>query len=96
MASLIRLTELQAGERIYQSVEKVGRRSNLVLLTDNVYSEYSFPRVAVEDDAEVAGLVFHTENRISRPLARSDLRVSETKARNEIHDAPLTLLGGCD
>ena len=87
---------LQAGERIYQSVDKVRRRSNLVLLTDNIYGDYSFPRIAVEGDAEVAGLVFHPEIRISRPFARIDLGVSEPEARNDIHDAPLTLLVGCD
>ena len=95
-AWLVRQTELQAVERIYQSVEKIRRRSNLVLPTDNIDGDYSFARVAIEGDAEVAGLVFYPEIRISRPLARSDLWVSETEARNDIHDAPLTLLGGCD
>jgi hypothetical protein len=95
-ASLIRLTQLQAGERIYQSVEKIRGRSNLVRATDNIYGDYSFLRVAIEGDAEVAGLVFHPEIRISRPLARIDFRISETEARNDIHNAPLTLLGGCD
>ena len=91
-ASLVRLTELQAVERIYQSVEEIRRGPNLVLPADNIYGDYSFPRVAIEGDAEVAGLVFHPEIRISRPLACSDLRVSETEARNDIHDALLTLL----
>jgi hypothetical protein len=95
-ASPSRLTELQGGEKIYQPVEKIRRRSNLVLPTDNIYGDYSFPRVAIEGDAEVAVLVFHPEIGISRPLARIDLRVSETEARNDIQDAPLTLLGGCD
>jgi len=95
-ASPIRLGELQASERIYQSVEKIRRRSNLVLPADNIYGDYSFARIAIEGDAEVAGLVFHPEIRISRPFARIDLGVSEPEARNDIHDAPLTLFGGCD
>lgn len=86
-----RLTELWGGKGIYQRVEQVCCRSNLVLFAINIDGDEPFLRIAAEGDAEVARRVFHPEIRITGPRARLDLGVREAELRDEVCDAPLTL-----
>lgn len=86
-----RLTELWGGKGIYQRVEQVCCRSNLVLFAVNIDGDEPFPRIAAEGDAEVADRVFYPEIRITGPRARLDLGVREAELRDEVSDAPLTL-----
>lgn len=84
-------TELWGGKGIYQRVEQICCRSNLVLFAVNIDGDEPFLRIAAEGDAEVAGRVFHPEIRITGPRTRLDLGVREAELRDEVCDAPLTL-----
>jgi len=90
------LTELWGDKRIYQRVEQVCCRSNLVLFAVNIDGDEPFLRIAAEGDAEVARRVFHPEIRITGPRARLDLGVREAELRDEVCDAPLTLRSLCN
>jgi len=91
-----RLAELWSGKGIYQHVEKVCCRSNLVLFAVDIDGDEPLLRIAAEGDAEVAGRVFHPEIRITGPRARLDLGVREAELRDEVCDAPLTLRSRCN